>query len=65
MFIINASQDNKKVKCAQDGKNKEEDARSVTWAKSKLIGPTAPLIVPRLSDRSLDFTNMRCEIIET
>lgn len=57
MFLIDAPQDNKKVKYAWGGKNKKEGTWGVTKARSRLIEPEAPLIVTGLPEWSLSFAN--------
>lgn len=57
-FAIYAPQSNKKEKCAWDDNKKEEDAQSVSGARSRLIKTGAPLMVLELSDQSLGFINV-------
>ena len=68
MFANDALPSSRKEKCARDGNRKEKCARGgnkkkkgtqgVTKARSRLIRPRVPLIMPELPDQSLSFADV-------
>ena len=56
-YDINTLQTHRKEKDIQGSNRKENGARSITEAISRLIGPNLPLIMSRLPDRSLSFAD--------